>query len=135
MDAPIFDERDEALIRWFAEKYRNHDEQVGYDTFCEHLKLPRAECSKMRRRMLRAGLIAEGESYQTSIIILPECVEVVNQWDNPPLPDYWDKATRWLRSKPWSLPLFIAVVMLPLVKGYWDLITLILGCIYPASGH
>jgi hypothetical protein len=131
MEAPIFDESDKALIRYFAERYREHEEDLNYDTFCNHLKLHRSECFKIRQRMLVLGVIADGE--HAGIIILPKCVELVHAWDNPPARDRWDEATRWLRNKAWSLPLLVLFVALPLIKGYWDLITLILGCIYPSS--
>ena len=121
MEAPIYDEKDRALIRWFAEKYRDHEETLSYDIFCNHLKLHRAECSKIRRRMLVLGVIAGGETYETSIIILPTCVELVHAWDNPPpepLPDYRDKLSKWFWSKPWSIGLYVLVVVLPAALGY-----------------
>src|SRR5208282_5068589 len=71
MEAPIYDERDKALIRWFAERYRNHLEQLGYNTFCEHLKFHRAECGKIRSRMLTLGVIDEDETGPGNIVICP----------------------------------------------------------------
>ena len=50
--------------------------------------------------------------------ILPACVELVHAWDNPPLPDYRDKVTKWFWSKWWSVGIYLVVIILPASVGY-----------------
>jgi len=36
--------------------------------------------------------------------------------------DRWDEATKWFRSKRWSLPFLVLLVGLPALKGWVDVI-------------
>jgi len=125
------DDKDKELIRYLANRYRNRTEKVHYDAFVEEMKVPRSECATLRTRMLMLGMIAELDN--CDFVVLPECAELVNDWDNPPPRDYWEQATKWMRCRRWTLPLLVLAAALPLIKGYWDIITLVLQCIYPSS--
>jgi hypothetical protein len=125
-----FNEYEVQLVRFFAKFYTDEGRYCPFGAIPGY-KEDRAKFGAAFDRLSRFNF-AKGHT-SGSLEVLPKCLEEVEAWDNPPVPDRWDEATKWLRSKRWSLPLLVVGVGLPLIKGYWDLITLILGYIYPAS--
>jgi hypothetical protein len=126
-----FSDYEKELIRCCAQHYSEKPDEVAYTDLPRFEELGWEKVSPVLDRLIRLGPI-RGFS-DSSIKVLPICVELVHAWDNPPPRDRWDEATKWLRSKAWSLPLLVLAASLPLLKGWWDLITMVLGWIYPGN--
>ena len=54
--------------------------------------------------------------------ISPAILEVIESFDNPLMCDYWDRATKWLRSKRWSLLALAVLVGLPTVVTWIEML-------------
>jgi hypothetical protein len=131
MEEPILDDYEKELVRFCDQRFFAGKE----DVVLEEVPGYSADTKKKNLDALN-GLISAGAISKLADGIFrvePKCVEIRKRLDNPPPIDRWDEATKWLRSKRWTLPLLVVGVALPLIKGYWDLISLILGYIYPAS--
>ena len=70
---------------------------------------------------------ADTGSYADAFIVNALILEVVRQLDNPPTPDHWDNATKWFRSKKWSLPHFLIFLIVGLTSAWLDLIQKLIG--------
>jgi hypothetical protein len=127
---PIFDDYEKELVRFFAQRYLAHQEFISHAEFPRYEEVGKQKVLDARRRIREAGLI-EGMHTEgiidtglidlidrSRIKVLPTCLELVHAWDNPPMPDYWDKMTKWFWSKPWSVVVFLVVVVLPALVGY-----------------
>ena len=109
------------VVRFLASQF--HESQyLGYNQFPAP-KNP-GEHRAAIDRLMRFGFIVGHTT--GSCEILEKCLETVEAWDNPPLPDRWDEATKWFRSKRWSLPILVLAVGLPALKGWVDVIRLLL---------
>ncbi|MGO9115606.1 MAG: hypothetical protein ACLP9L_40885, partial [Thermoguttaceae bacterium] len=86
------------LVRFFAKHYREKDKYVA---FADMPGDDEQQFQTAFERLSRFGFVKGYTSHR--IEILPSCLEAVEAWDNPPLPDRWDEATKWFRSKRWSL--------------------------------
>jgi hypothetical protein len=110
------------LVRFFAKHYEEKDRWVALadiPDFADKEKFGAAY-----DRLIRFGYVISDSS--CGLEILPPCLEAVETWDNPPLPDRWDEATKWFRSKRWSLPVLVLAVGLPALKGWVDVIKMLL---------
>ena len=127
MDEPILDERERGIVRRFAQRYLDHQEDIEYEAFEEEFRLNAHEHLRLVNRLKDKGLIASGIA-DGDIRVLPRCVELVRLWDAPPpMRDRWDEATKWFRSKWWSLPLLALAVGVPAIKGWIDFVATVLG--------
>jgi hypothetical protein len=120
MDEPIFDEYEKELVRWLAQKYLDHEgDMISVANFPRYEEVGKGRAFDARKRLTDAGLIEGVASWE--IEVLPLCVELVRRWDNPPPeppPDYRDKLSKWFWSKPWSIVVYAAIVVLPAAVGY-----------------
>ena len=129
MEEPLLDDYEKECVRFFAERYRSHKEIINHEEFPRYNEVGRQKVLDARKRIREACLIA---GFHTEAIkVLPRCVEIVQQWDNPPLRDRWDEVTKWFRSKPWSLPVLVLLVGLPALKGWVDVLKAILEWMIP----
>lgn len=116
MAEPVLDDYEKELVRFFAQRCREHHELV------ERTELPRHQEVDDHTEAVALNRLDEAELIsiftRSQVKVLPACVELVQAWDNPPLPDYRDKATKWFWSKWWSLPVWLVFVGLPALVGY-----------------
>ena len=110
------------LVRFLADRFARN-QYFSYD------ELPGAKEKPMDHRaaiiqLMRFEFIG-GRTAMTGEI-LPKCLDQVEAWDNPPLRDRWDEATKWFRSRWWSLPVLVLAVGLPALKGWVDVIRMLL---------
>ena len=117
MADPVLDDEEKEIVRCLARKYVERGEDIDYEDFNRKFTLNDQESFSLRNRLKAQGLIEDGIS-DGDVRVLPACVELVRQWDNPPLPDYRDRLTKWFWSKPWSLAAYLVVVGLPAMVGY-----------------
>ncbi len=104
------------LIRFCAQHYLDKGEILGYAEFPRYEELGHQKILETRARFMRFGLM-EGVS-TNAVRVLPAVLDVVEQLDNPPLPDYRDWLTKWFWSKPWSIVIYILIVGLPAALGW-----------------
>jgi len=91
---------------------------ISVANFPRYEEVGKDRAFEARKRITMLGL---SRRCLLEIDVLPTCVELVRQWDNPPpipLPDYKDKLSKWFWSKPWSIGVYIVVVGLPAALGY-----------------
>ena len=72
----------------------------------------------LHERTKQIGGMIWGRSFEIDGLLL----EAVEQLDNPPPKDYWKGITDWFKSKPWSVPVFFALVALPLLVTWVEMI-------------
>ena len=111
-----FSDYEQELLRCCAQHYSEKPDEVAYEDLPRFKELGWDKVSPLLDRLIQFGLI-RGFSDKT-IKVLPACVELVHAWDNPPPRDRWDEATKWFRSKWWSLPVLVLLVGLPALKGW-----------------
>lgn len=104
------------LVRFCAQHYLDKGEILGYVDFPRYEELGRKKIVETHERLMRFGLMQAFSSDQ--VMIPPSVLEQVEEWDNPPLPDYRDRLTKWFWSKPWSIVVYTLVVGLPAVVGW-----------------
>ena len=122
----IFDDYEKELLRFFAQRYRAHQEEVKRDELPRHQEVDENIEAKALVKIAEAGLIEPID--RSEVRVLPACVEKVHAWDNPPLPDYWDRSTKWFRSNPWLVVFGLVVVVLSaLVPLITNIVALIRG--------
>ena len=116
-----FSEYEVELIRFFAKHFKETDKYVAF------ADIPGDDEEKFRAAYDRLARFHFVKGYtDRRIEILLACLEAVEAWDNPPLRDRWDETTKWFRSKWWSLPLLVIAVGLPALKGWVDVIKMLL---------
>ena len=100
------------LVRFFANHYTEKGDIVAYEDFPKCKELGINQLIRLTDRLELFGLM---ESHSSSTAKIPSTVlGLVQQWDNPPLPDYRDKITKWFWSKPWSIPVLVVAVGIPI---------------------
>lgn len=104
------DEYEQELVRFFAQCYLEHREEIDHEEFPRYAELGKERILQARERLTDAELITGAHS--TGIKVLPAILDAVKQLDNPLLPDYRDKLTKWFWSKPWSIAIYILVAVL-----------------------
>jgi hypothetical protein len=104
------------LVRFCAKHYLEKGEVLGYSECPKHEELGRKAVMEAIDRLMRFNLLAGFSS--NGFRIMPALLEQVEEWDNPPLPDYRDRITKWFWSKPWSIAVYILVVGMPAVIGW-----------------
>jgi hypothetical protein len=125
MAEPILDDYEKELVRWFAQKYLDHQgDMIRVCDLPRFTELGKEKVSLARTRLTDFGLIRAAGSLE--IEVLPACVELVHAWDNPPMPDRWEEATKWFRSKWWSLPVLVVFVGLPALVTWIGMLKTIL---------
>ncbi len=55
--------------------------------------------------------------------------DIMRLHDNPPQEDKWAKWTFWIKSRRWSLPIFLAFIAIPILAKYVEWILLIVNYI------
>lgn len=60
--------------------------------------------------------------YAEIIHVESATVEAVHQLDNQPPPDYWKRAGTWFRSKRWSVPVLLFIVVVTVIGGFISVI-------------
>ena len=60
------------------------------------------------------------------LMIRGKVLDAVEQIENPPPKDYWKSLTTWFRSKPWSIPVLLLLIVLPLVVKWIEMIQKVL---------
>ncbi len=130
-----FSDYEKELLRCCARHYSERPDQVAYTDLPQFVELGWTKVSPILDRLIQFGLI-RGFS-DKSIRVLPACIELVHTWDNPPICDRWDEATKWFRSKWWSLPVLILVIGLPALVTWIGMIKTVLEWmgVVPAGSH
>ena len=104
------------LVRFCAKHYAEKGEFLPYVNFPRYNELGREKIVATHIRLDRFGLLLGSSS--DSARISPTVLELVEEWDHPPLPDYRDWLTKWFWSKRWSLVIYALVVGFPAVVGW-----------------
>ena len=104
------------LVRFCAKRYLDKGEILGYVEFPRYQELGSEQIVEIHTRFERFGLMAGFSS--NGVRILPAVLDLVEQWDNPPLPDYRDRLTKWFWSKPWSIAVYALIIGLPALLGW-----------------
>jgi hypothetical protein len=60
------------------------------------------------------------------LLIYSDVMGIAHRLNNPPPRDYWQQISIWFRSKPWSVPVFVALVTLPLLVTWVEMIATLL---------
>jgi hypothetical protein len=128
MNGPFLDDYEQELVRWLAQKYLAHEGgMISVADFPRYEEIGKDRAFDARKRLTDSGLIEGVASWE--IDVLPACVELVQQWDNPPLeplPDYRDKLSKWFWSKPWSIPVLVVLVGLPAIVTWIGMVKTVL---------
>ena len=104
------------LVRFCAKHYQERSEILGYVQCPKYEELGRKTVMESIERLMRFNLLKGSSS--SGFEILPAVLDLVEELDNPPLPDYRDRVTKWFWSKPWSIVVYILVVGMPAVLGW-----------------
>jgi hypothetical protein len=119
-----FSNFEKELLRFCAQCYCEKPDEVAYKDLPGYKDPGYDKIQPVLSRLIQLKLL-RGFS-DKAIKVLPGCVELVHTWENPPLPDRWGEATKWFRSKRWSLPVLVIAVGLPALKGWVDVIKMLL---------
>jgi len=103
------------LVRYCAQHYLDKGEILGYAEFPRYEELGRRKILEAEARFVRFGLMRGWAS--NGVEILPAVFDLLEQWDNPPLPDYRDRLTKWVWSKPRRIIIYLLVVVCPAFVG------------------
>lgn len=112
------------LIRFCARHYLDKGDILGYVEFPHYKELGMIKIVETQERLMRFGLMQAFSS--DHVRIPPAVLEQVEKWDNPPLPDYRDRLTKWFWSKSWSIVIYTLIVGLPAVVGWVAMLKIVL---------
>ena len=120
---PHLTEYEVELVRFCARHYldKAKGEILAYVDFPRYEELGNQEIVKTQEHLMRFGLMQGFSS--DHIRIPPAVLGAVQRWDNPPLPDYRDRLTKWFWSKRWSLVFYVLFVGLPFLIGWVTILT------------
>jgi hypothetical protein len=121
-----FDERDQELIALLG----NHFDRSG-NLEIDVMTLPQYGewgAEDLRRRIDRfKGFQMIEHLANDHLRVLPNLLDVAQQFKSPLQQDYWKKCENWFRSRWWSLPMFAIVVLLPLIVQWIEMIKQVLA--------
>jgi hypothetical protein len=104
------------LVRFCAKHYQEKGEFLSYTEFPHYKDFGKAKAVEIHIRLDRFGITRGGDS--DSMKISPDVLELVEQWDNPPIPDYRNRVTKWFWSQPWSIVVYVLTVGFPALVGW-----------------
>jgi hypothetical protein len=119
MDQSCFNDYEIKLIRFFAQRFQEHKDEVERTEVPGRCNEPVGddhESSVSIKRLAEYGLIKIVTHGKFKA--LPGVYEIVQKWDNPPLPDRPAEIKKWFFSKWWSIPIMGIFVVLPALVGY-----------------
>jgi hypothetical protein len=119
-----FSDYEKELLRCCAQHYAEDPDEVLCTDLPRFTELGFDKISPVLNRLIHFALI-RGYS-DKSIKVFPACLELVHAWDNPPLRNRWDEATKWFQSKWWSLPVLVFFVGLPAIVTWIGMVKTIL---------
>ncbi len=124
----LLDENDKELVRFLAKRFLNRDisnrDIIGYVEFPHYQDLGCDKILEQCERLNRCGLLQTFSNNGETI--LPTVLELVEYWDNPPLPNLKDELIKWFWSRPWSVVVFVVVVGLPLLVTWVSMLKTLL---------
>ncbi len=112
----LLNDDDKLVVRFLAKHLLEKDDWIGFDELYGFRDFGKDKMKGVHARLFRLGLLPNRSSQGPGIS--PDVLELVKHWDNPPLPDYGDKLTKWFWSKPWSIVVYVLVVGLPALLGW-----------------
>jgi hypothetical protein len=89
---------------------------IGFNEFYRFGDLGKEKMEEVHTRLFRLGLLLNHTS--SGPAISSNVIDLIRHWDNPPLPDYRDKVTKWFWSKPWSMGIYILIIGIPALVGW-----------------
>ena len=124
---PEFSEHEEEILRFLKKQY---DEQPkGRVSF--H-RLPRYEdvgcrgIEKICKRFYGLGILEPTNNPNVAYIIIDGVRQHLDRLDHPLPKDYWKRLFIWFRSKPWSIPVLVLAIVLPLLVQWVGMIKALL---------
>ena len=107
---------DKDLVQFCAEYLLENGETLRFQDFPRFRQLGMKEINKAYGHLFYFGLMENRDA--DSATISPAVLELVDAWKHPPPPNYLDLATKWFWSKPWSIAVYVLIVVLPAVLGW-----------------
>ena len=124
--APIeISEKEKQFILMLADRFLQGVKHVQSKDFPVPPNSDPSVASNLGRRYANLGILkCIGEPLYE---IQDKVVEYAHQLNNPPLKDYWADIANWFRSKPWSVPVLLVLVCLPLLVQWVQMILYLLN--------
>jgi hypothetical protein len=107
----MFDDYEVEAIRHLAKCYSDGGKSMCLAWFPRFKEVGEEKVRHVAGRLANFGMFRWDST--DSGEILAHVLDVADNIDNPPLRDYWDDATKWFRSKRWSLLVLVLYVGIP----------------------
>ena len=121
----LYNEQETDILYWFGEQYDVGNVKLHFTEMPQFKKLERKGLIPILNRFECYGLIeCKGN---TCVILQPSILHEIDRLKNPPPRDYWKEISIWFRSRPWSIPVFVVLVVLPLIVQWIEMINKVIN--------
>ena len=124
MPKVFFSDYEQEAIRHLAKCYSDGGKSMCLAWFPRFKELGEEKVRHVADRLANFGMFKWDSTDSGEILV--HVLDVAEQIDHPPLRDRWDEATKWYRSKWWSLPVLVVVVGLPAIVTWIGMLKTIL---------
>lgn len=122
-----FSEDDAKVIAALVEHYDQHAKSFSVGDLSQQTQLPVEQLKKILLRFSRYEMVSLETRSGDYWSIEPNLLTTAEHLSAPAPPrDYWKEVEVWFRSRPWSLPVFLILVGLPLVVTYIQMLVTVL---------
>ncbi len=127
-----FEDEEQAVLRFLADIFHKGNNRCVFREIPLPEKCDEQWRDKTLQRFANYGLV----KWQTTahIEIKPKLLEVVDKLNNPKKPNYWKKTLEWWFASRWRAAITIAVVILPLLVQWVEMIRTVLKWIGTSAG-
>lgn len=120
-----FDDYDVEVIRHLSALFHKGTEWIDLELFPRYEEVGQERVFRLIARFTQYGFL-ESQSCSSWLILTP-VAEAAYKLDNPPPKDYWADIVKWFRSRPWSVPVVLFIVGLPLIVSWIQMVQTVLG--------
>ncbi|MDC0307628.1 hypothetical protein OAL44_00675 [Planctomycetaceae bacterium] len=121
INLPVLNQAEESQIEnlyYFVDHGAN---EIGEDQFHEVSKVDSEETERMLNKFISLGILEVDGSYRSGRnlrIKMTHVVPLFNKINTPDIPDRWNAFVKWFRSKWWSVPLSLLVIVIPILWSW-----------------
>jgi len=115
-----FSDEEQEYIRALAEHYDKTGTVIALKDLPRYEEFGQQKVLDLVARLKRYDFV-EFHS-RDSLKIFPLVLDIVDQIDNPPVPNYWQELRKWLLKSKWRVAIVAAFVLLPLIVKWVEML-------------
>ena len=108
------------VVRFLAEKYKSREFVMIVEWPISQEKSSTQDLNarqRIKQKLHDFGCFVHVKT-PSGMEFTPVILQVLDRIDNPPPPDHWANLLTWWRSKRWSVPVTLVVVIVPILAGW-----------------